>query len=204
MKTAYIIVLALLVISLTAFAATQIWNNQQMKKLEYQSYEVVEERPEFEIRYYPGAIIASVNGKGGTYREGSNNNFGRLAGYIFGGNETGEKIAMTSPVEMYADEKGSEMSFMMPSEYEMDDLPKPDDGGVRILRSEAEYVAAIRFGGYSSDEVIAEKTAELKVLLEKAGIAHDGQFRVLGYNPPYQVTNRRNEVIVRLTDWVAQ
>jgi hypothetical protein len=33
------------------------------------------------------------------------------------------------------------------------------------------------------------------------GIQHTGEFTYLGYNPPYQAVNRRNEVIVTLVNY---
>jgi hypothetical protein len=64
------------------------------------------------------------------------------------------------------------------------------------MKSKAEYVAAIRFGGYASDEDITKHSDKLRKALEDAGIQHDGHFRFLGYNAPYQVVGRRNEIIV--------
>jgi hypothetical protein len=37
--------------------------------------------------------------------------------------------------------------------------------------------------------------------LAKAKIAHTNAFTFLGYNPPFEVVNRRNEVVVELTDY---
>jgi len=41
----------------------------------------------------------------------------------------------------------------------------------------------------------------LKEELTKANIKHSNQFSFLGYDPPYQVENRRNEVVVELIDF---
>jgi len=38
----------------------------------------------------------------------------------------------------------------------------------------------------------------LKATLEKHQIAYTGPFSYLGYNPPYQLVNRRNEVVVKV------
>ncbi len=37
---------------------------------------------------------------------------------------------------------------------------------------------------------------KLRKLLEKKGIDFQGNFRFLGYNPPYQFLGRRNEIII--------
>jgi len=88
------------------------------------------------------------------------------------------------------------MSFVMPSSWELDKLPTPKDSGVVLENSKEEYVAAIRFGGYASDSVIQKQSARLQKLIEEKGIAWYGNFRFLGYNPPFQPVFRRNEIIV--------
>jgi hypothetical protein len=105
-------------------------------------------------------------------------------------------IAMTAPVHMDMSETGSTMSFVMPQGMTPDNLPKPNDPSVHISTSKPEYVAAIRFGGYATDEDIQKHAAKLEQLLQEQGIKHSGHFRFLGYNAPYQFLCRRNEVIV--------
>ena len=84
----------------------------------------------------------------------------------------------------------------MPSEYTPDKLPKPNDSKVIIRKKEDEYVAAISFSGFASDEVILQYSQKLKALLTSRGIIFTGNFRFLGYNPPWQLLGRRNELIV--------
>ena len=57
-------------------------------------------------------------------------------------------------------------------------------------------VAVLRFSGFASDKDIEEKTEELKKRLTDKGITYTGNFRYLGYNPPYQLVDRRNEIVV--------
>ena len=107
---------------------------------------------------------------------------------------------MTAPVHMDIKETGSSMSFVMPAQYNKENLPTPNNSKIIITESADEYVAAIRFGGYSSDEKIKENKEKLNALLQQKGITHYGNFRYLGYNPPYQLFGRRNEIIVNI-DW---
>lgn len=51
----------------------------------------------FELRDYAATIVAEVSVKG-DQREASKKGFRLLAGYIFGGNRSRTKIAMTAPV----------------------------------------------------------------------------------------------------------
>jgi hypothetical protein len=126
--------------------------------------------------------------------------FRKLAGYIFGANDQGKSIAMTSPVRMEIGEKGSTMSFVMPEKYQESDLPKPKDAGVHIVKSTPQYVAVIRFGGYADDEKINEKRLELLKLLQDKGVKVVGEYTFLGYNAPFQFVGRTNEVSIPI-DW---
>jgi hypothetical protein len=168
--------------------------------IEEQSYRTVTRMGDLEIRFYPSATLATVTTTARNYREVSYSGFRRIAGYIFGGNEEGRKIAMTAPVHMDIGTEGSSMSFVMPAAYSLKELPKPNDPGVRIERSADEFVAAIRFSGYASDASIRSQTERLASLLREKGIRPIGNFRYLGYDPPYRLMGRRNEIIVRI-EW---
>jgi hypothetical protein len=167
-----------------------------MAKTEEQVYKVVHSEKEFEIRFYPSATLATVYSEAKSYKELSGPGFRKLAGYIFGGNESDTKISMTSPVHMDINKSRSSMSFVMPSSFVKDNLPKPEDPAVLIEKTEDEYVAAIRFNGYASDEDIRTYSEKLKNLLTEKGINYYGNFRFLGYDPPYKFLGRRNEIIV--------
>ena len=62
-------------------------------------------------------------------------------------------------------------------------------------------MAAIKFGGWASDERIEEFKKRLSDALLKEGISHSGKFMYLGYDPPYAVVGRRNEVVVELSSF---
>lgn len=176
----------------------QSLTNMAFAVTEKQKYKVVHSDKEFEIRFYPSAVLATVYSDARNYKELSTPGFRKLAGYIFGGNESETKISMTSPVHM--DMKSASMSFVMPSSYNEENLPKPDDPGVKIERTDDIYVAAIRFGGYATDKDISNYSEKLKTLLEEKGIRWYGNFRYLGYNPPFQPFGRKNEIIVNV-EW---
>jgi hypothetical protein len=88
------------------------------------------------------------------------------------------------------------MSFVMPAKYNKDNLPQPNNADVTIMTAPDEYVAAITFGGFASQEAIMKQTGILENALKENNISYFGHFRYLGYNPPYQLFGRRNEVIV--------
>jgi hypothetical protein len=164
--------------------------------IEKQKYRLVSSAKEYEIRYYPPAMLATVYSAANSYRQISTPGFRTLAGFIFGGNESNSKIAMTSPVHMDINDSASTMSFVMPSKYDEQSLPLPRDSRVKLEKSQAEYLAVLRFGGYANDAKIARYSGKLRTALEKNGISYSGNFRFLGYNPPFQFIGRKNEVIV--------
>lgn len=165
-------------------------------KTETQFYKVIRKGDQFEIRYYPGVVMAKISSSSKSYRDLGYSGFGKLAKYIFGGNSDKKQIAMTSPVHMNIGDTLSTMSFVMPSEYSKDELPKPDNAEIDIQTIEAEYVAVIAFAGFANTSSINKHKNLLQQQLTEKGITYYGNFRFLGYNPPFQIFGRRNEVIV--------
>jgi len=165
-------------------------------KTQNQPYKVIRVEKEFEIRFYPAATMATITSSAKTYKALGSSGFGKLAGYIFGGNSTQEKIAMTAPVHMDIDDTTSTKSFVMPAEYQKDNLPLPNNSEVKIETTADEYVAAITFGGFASDKDIKKNIEKLENALKANSISYYGNFRYLGYNPPYQFFGRKNEIIV--------
>ncbi|MFZ9027383.1 MAG: SOUL family heme-binding protein [Crocinitomicaceae bacterium] len=198
MKVLYII----LILLFSGFVFSQVYIERSTSRTEQVDYKVVKRLSKgVEIRKYEDLIVAYTKISADNYGSVSSKGFRRIAGYIFGGNEGGESIAMTAPVQMnFADT--SEMMFFMPKSYRsMDALPTPNDSTVRIKEIKERTVAAIVFKGWASDKTIDEQKKNLVKVLESEGIAYDANdFAYLGYNPPYQMANRRNEIIVTLKE----
>jgi hypothetical protein len=178
------------------FVGLQAWTTMSTKGTPQQPYTVLATMGDLEVRHYPEAISASVVRSGSAYREVANTGFRSLAGYIFGGNAQGRQIAMTAPVHMEMGADSSRMRFIMPEGLTMDSLPRPDDPNVQLERVPAETVAVLRFGGFAKDEAIAQRSKELMDMVRAAGLETRGPVRFLGYDPPWQLVARRNEVIV--------
>ncbi|MFT5749014.1 MAG: hypothetical protein ACI93S_000267, partial [Ancylomarina sp.] len=77
-------------------------------------------------------------------------------------------------------------------------LPQPNQSQIEFREEPAKTVAAINFGGWANDEKIEKYKQKLKTVLDAEGITYTNQFYFFGYNPPYEVFNRKNEVIVEL------
>lgn len=186
----------LIVIGFVLMVLFQSFTLMSSNKTEEQKYTLILKDNDFEIRFYPSATIATISSDAKTYKELSGTGFRKLAGYIFGGNETNTNIAMTSPVHMNINDSASSMSFVMPSAYTAENLPKPDNSEVTIQKTPDEYVAVIRFGGFASDKELTFYAEKLHNILAEKGITSYGNARFLGYNPPFQLVNRKNEIIV--------
>jgi hypothetical protein len=167
-------------------------------KTKEQPYTVLEKDGDIEIRLYPSATLATVQSKAKSYSEMASPGFRTLAGYIFGGNESEKQIAMTSPVQMDINDSLSSMSFVMPEGYDMNNLPKPNNSQVILSQTEEQVMAAIRFSGFADDESREKHKKELLNYLNSKGIQTKGNFKFLGYNPPYQLVGRRNEVVIEI------
>ncbi|NOQ71113.1 MAG: heme-binding protein [Crocinitomix sp.] len=180
---------------LILFIASQIWAKSLSSKIEMPPFEVLKTFNGFEIRKYEPATFSYVTLDVASYKEGSSLGFRKLAGYIFGGNDKGQKIAMTSPVEIEMDTQ-MVMKFLVPAEYKLEDLPVPNNKEVQFVEEPERTVASITFGGFASDTKIALFKEKLVQLLAEQNIKHKNEFSFLGYNSPFDLINRRNEMIV--------
>lgn len=186
-----------LAVLIALLLVVQLFMARATNRIEKYDYVVLKDYSKFEIRKYAPAKFSYVKLASNSYRQSSGSGFGLLASYIFGNNKKNEKIAMTSPVSMEMSDS-IVMKFMIPSKYEIDDLPKPNDSRVQFISEPEKYVAAIRFGGWASDRKIAKYEQKLTEMLEKEGIQYKNEISYLGYNPPYEFFFRRNEVIVEV------
>lgn len=196
MKILFVIII--LVVSLVTMA--QVYISKYSSRAEQHKYEVIKSYDKFEIRRYEPALFSSVILEKKGYKENSGEGFRILAGYIFGGNESNEKIAMTSPVAMELGDT-SKMMFMVPESYQLENLPTPNNSKIVFEKKEEKIMAAIQFSGWADDEKIEKYKLILINELEKEKLLTKGKFTFLGYNAPFELTNRRNEVIVELINY---
>lgn len=104
---------------------------------------------------------------------------------------------MTSPVAMSLEDSMT-MMFMVPKKFKKETLPKPDQSEIKFQEEPKKTVAAIAFSGWANDEKIEKYKQKLKSALEAKEIPYTNRFFFLGYNPPYEIFNRKNEIIVEL------
>jgi hypothetical protein len=149
--------------------------------IEEPRYEVVTawEEHSIELRSYAPRILAVT-----TMTQGQNNGFRVLAGYIFGGNNNDQKIAMTAPVQRSMDDS-AEMAFMMPAEYSLSDLPTPEDDRVSFREAPGYTAAVIQFNGWADMEKAEANWQVLQAFLTERDIAITGEPSLNQYNPPW-------------------
>lgn len=191
------IVLIILGVVILAFFIVQVFALRGQRNIETYPYVVDRKYGSFEIRSYEASLFTSVKLPAKRYKDASSKGFSILAGYIFGGNERNEKISMTSPVAMTLEDSMT-MMFLVPKQFNKETLPQPNESQIEFREEPAKTVAAITFGGWANDEKIEKYKEELKAGLDAEGIGYTNRFYFLGYNPPYEVFNRKNEVIVEL------
>lgn len=157
------------------------------------AYEILATRGDVEFRHYGPAIQAV------TPMTSSGSSFRRLAGFIFGGNDSGEKIAMTAPVQENLTGGVRQMAFIMPAGYSMASLPAPEDPDVELRRVPARTVAVLRFSGWARAGKVQKMQRALAEQLAEAGIEPRGEWLLSQYNPPWTPPfMRRNEIWVEV------
>ncbi len=186
--------------------------------IEEPKYSVVEKTPPFELRSYAPMILAEVQ-VDGDLDEASSQGFRLIAAYIFGQNQVSEKIAMTVPVAVEEQSSKSTkiamtapvniesnagqwaVSFVMPSEYTMETLPKPLNSKVKIRQIPAVKRAVVTFSGFYNSQKVAEKTVELEEWMKTKNLQAIGVPKFARYNPPWSLPfMRRNEIMIDVRD----
>lgn len=184
--------------------------------IENPRYQVISRDNKFEIREYEDYLVAEVE-IDDDYDHALGKGFRILADYIFGNNKRkthipmtapvtetsvkqSERINMTSPVSAFATEEGKyRISFMMPSKYDMDNLPQPNNKEILINKVEAYKAAVIRFSGFLNKKLANKKQDELTVWLNKNNMDPKSAFIYAQYNPPWiPGPFRKNEIIVKI------
>lgn len=189
--------LIILSILILAFIVVQIFAMRSRTRIEKYPFTVIKTFSKFEIRNYEARLFTAVELPTNEYEKASGKGFSILAGYIFGGNKTNEKISMTSPVAMTLEDSISVM-FMVPKSMKKENLPEPNQSDIKFREEPAKTVAAISFGGWANSSNIDKYKSKLIKALDAEGISHTNKFYFLGYNPPYDILNRKNEIIVEL------
>ena len=179
-------------------------------------FTLVLKEDKFEIREYAPKIIAQVKVYG-DFDDASSKGFKILADYIFGNNESidgNSRIEMTAPVEMEAVSQKIDMttpiltegnnntwviSFIMPDNFTLATLPKPNNKEIKIISLPKEKYAVIVFSGLIRESSYQEKENLLNKFIKEKNLNTSGEIKIARYNPPWTLPFfRRNELMIKV------
>lgn len=157
-------------------------------------YTVEASQGDVELRSYGPHLVAEVT-VSGDRRGAINRGFQILAGYIFGGNERGEKVAMTVPVTQAPADGAWVIRFMMPSAFTAETLPRARNDAIRFVEAEPERQIVLTFSGRGTTSALEERTEALREAAGRMGVTITGEPRYYFYDGPFTAPwTRRNEV----------
>ena len=179
--------------------------------IEEPSYSIISKNESYEIRKYESVIVAETK-VNADFEDAGTQAFRILAGYIFGGNKSrtkiamtapvnqestasSEKIDMTSPVSMTKQQEGFLVQFTMPKQYTIATLPIPNDSRVEIRQIPERTVAVFSYTGSWSKSRYLKILDEFYAALKKNDVHTQGEPLFARYNSPFQLWFlRRNEI----------
>ena len=218
----------MLKLKLPAFLLTlsALWMGNAMA-IEEPIFKVLVTDGSFEIRQYAPMLVAETLVEG-DMDEASSKGFRLIADFIFGNNQvsnaqTKSKIAMTAPVT--AEPQSSKISmtapvtlepssaamtmqtakqwrisFVMPSQYTMENIPKPNNNAVRLKEIPGKYFAVQTYSGFNTMARVQRKTDETLEWAGKRALKMIGTPQISRYDPPWTLPLfRRNEIMVEIS-----
>ena len=125
-----------------------------------------------------------------------------------------QKIAMTAPVAMEPLPNAAQGSkepqalqgakrwrvhFVMPSNYALNSLPKPNNPAVQLREVPAKTWAVLSYSGFNTEAGIQQRSDELVAWLAAQKIKTIGSPQLARYDPPWTLPMfRRNEIMLEV------
>jgi hypothetical protein len=142
---------------------------------EKQKYRVLEQFKEFEIREYQPVVLADV----------------------FVSSDRSSAGGKAPVIQEEAANNEWRVSFVMPAETKMEDLPLPMKSPVFLRQLRNEKVAARRFSGGTDDSSVKKEEEKLRSEVVAHGFTVIGPIRVARFNAPWVPSLfRHNEVLI--------
>ena len=193
--------------------------------VEEPKFEVLAQDDRFEVRQYAPLIVAetwvdgdmdAASGKG--FRAIADYIFGNNT---TSQNDESSKIAMTAPVTVEPQGQSNKLAmtapvtvqpagespgwvaaaprwrvqFVMPSEYTMASLPKPNNAAVTLREVPARTVAVGTYSGFNTANRIQKETQSLLDWMQTRQLVAAGPAQLARYDPPWTLPIwRRNEI----------
>jgi hypothetical protein len=118
------------------------------------------------------------------------------------------KIAMTAPVTIEPNSKGSDMktadkwrvSFVMPKQYTLSNIPKPVNTEVNLKEIAAQYFVVYKYSGFNTLSKVQNRTDEALKWSKDRGLTIIGTPQLSRYDPPWTLPMfRRNEIMIEIS-----
>ena len=156
-------------------------------------YTTVSKSKLYEIRKYPDRLVVE------TETSEQNSGFKRLFKYISGNNKDKKEIKMTTPVTQTEKNGNMTMQFYIPTEFNENNVPNPNNLEVKVLNIKGGLYAAIVYSGRASEGNYNKHKNILEDQLKKDKISIISNPIRATYNSPFTLPMlRRNEVIFKI------
>jgi len=158
----------------------------------------------FEVRQYDRMLVAQVRANG-EYSEAMNEGFHKFATYIFGEHSENSNLLSTNPMSMTTPvfqqqlHDGWVISFVLGTRYDIEDVPRAKDPGIKIIEFKEKAVAVYRYTGNNSLEKMLAAEQELKAWLLENEVLSKPRTRYAQYDAPFTIPFlKRNEVQIEV------
>lgn len=158
---------------------------------------------DYETRLYEPTKWVSTKTESSDLGDSMGKGFWKLFNYIGGKNEAKSKVAMTCPVRGTVTTLDGDKSEIVTSFFvdKSKDCPAPTDETVFFQEQEETKVYVRHFGGFSNNNLYKEHLQALKDSLDRDGRCYvTGIYYTAGYDPPFRLWGRRNEVYVKAAE----
>jgi len=169
----------------------------------------------YSVRIYQPYVEAQVTVENSDYKKATNKGFRELFKYITGSNNTDKQVSMTAPVKVSQESTKIVMtapvlmqnndnlwviSFVLPSDMNIDNAPKPSSDNIKLVQKPQSRVAVITFSGTMTKNNIEKNTSMLEEWMKNNNLTKIGQPTAAGYNPPWTLPFfRRNEIQITVS-----
>jgi len=172
-----------------------LFTTNSIMAYEEADYETVYQTEQFDVRFYGERLVVQTS-----YGD-EDGGFRKLFNYISGSNDSSEKIAMTIPVTQSDPGEGMVMQFYLPSKFDKESTPNPDDESLEISTIDAGYYAVMKFSGRSKEKNFNKHSEILKKELVKEKIEIIGPSIKATYNGPFTLPRFRRNESMFLVSW---
>ena len=157
---------------------------------EQPSYKVILEQDKFSIRDYSEVIVVETEVVA-SRRDATSEAFRKLFRYISGNNEANLEISMTSPVAQTLTNQDGEIGknwsvrFFLPRSLSEENIPKPSETGVAVVKLKSQKYGSVSFKGTQNDKKVSENLAKLEAFIAENDYEVSGPPVYAFYDPPF-------------------